>query len=157
MHFSDCGYRCIAVWQKTNPSEGYIRISRMVDWKWLSASGTRFPSRRYSKIKIYTSGHFIIIVLCLDWLMKFENERVLWPLLRVWFLLLFWRVCGVGEAHRIINLGLPSDHITCLFSTNSAAILLTSFIPDITMPFLIKTYWKVDCYLLYKFLDLCTI
>ena len=32
--------------------------------------------------------------------MKFENERVLWPLLRVWFLLLFWRVCGVGEAHR---------------------------------------------------------
>ena len=38
-----------------------------------------------------------------------------------------------------INLGIPSDH--CLFSTNSATnlmLVLTQFIPDITMPLLIK-------------------
>ena len=43
------------------------------------------------------SGHFIIIVLCLDWLMKFENERVLWPLLRLFCCCCSGGGCGVGE------------------------------------------------------------
>ena len=66
-------------------------------------------------------------------------------------------VCFVNQL--FINLGIPLI-MPCVFSPQTVQqcwCLLTSFIPYITMHFLIKTYRKVYCYLLYKFLDLCTI
>ena len=51
-------------------------------------------------------------------------------------------VCFVNQL--FINLGIPWSGLFSPQTVQQCWCLLTSFIPDITMPFLIKTYWKVD-------------